>query len=121
MTINERIKFIRNNAKLNQSEFAKTLGLAQTTVSLMEQEGSSVKEQNIRLICKMYRINYLWLKEEFGEPYMPELQIINDEVMREYKLDKFDKKIIEQYVKMKASERKVLKSYLKNILRDTEQ
>lgn len=121
MSINARIKYIRENANLSQSSFAKTLGLAQATLSNMEQEGAIVKEQNIRLICKTYMINYIWLKEGVGEIYVKVSQVINKAAIQKYKLDELDKAMIEQYVKLEIEERNILKSYLKNIFKAIKQ
>ncbi|MCB7304572.1 helix-turn-helix transcriptional regulator [Bariatricus massiliensis] len=117
MTVNERIKFLREDLGMSQAEFAYTLGIGQTTVSYLEKTGSTVKEQHIRLICKVHHVNYFWLTEEKGEPYLSPPSIIMDEVAEKYELDNMDKAIIEEYVKLEPEARKVIKTLIENIMK----
>lgn len=117
MNINERIKYIREDLGMTQAKFADSLGIGQTTVSYIERNGSTVKEQHLRLICKTHRVNYFWLSEEKGEPYIGPPEIIIDEAVEEYGLDDLDKELIEEYVKLKPETRAAIKEYLLNILK----
>ena len=49
MTINERIKIIRENEKLTQTTFGEKIGLKKSAVSQME-KGTSVNPRVIQLI-----------------------------------------------------------------------
>lgn len=62
MSINERIKKLRKDKKLNQKQFADALGVTQSGVSYMEQNGSNVSESSIKTICSVYKINEEWLR-----------------------------------------------------------
>lgn len=62
MSINQRIKELRKNLKLNQNEFGDKIGLKNSAISKMEQEGSTVIDQNIRLICDTFHIREEWLR-----------------------------------------------------------
>lgn len=119
MTVNKRIKFIREDLGMSQSEFANTLGIGQTTVSYLEKIGSTVKEQHIRLICKIHHVNYFWLTEEKGEPYLSPPSILMEDVIEEYKLDDIDRVIIEEYVKLDPAMRESVKQLIKNIIKNT--
>ena len=59
--IGERIKEIRSENKLNQSDFGKSLSVSQDTISLWEKGKSVPNTEYIILICKLYNIsaNYL--------------------------------------------------------------
>ena len=63
--INSRIKELRKDMGLNQSEFGNKIGLKHGAVSKMEQDGNRVIDQNIKLICDVFGINEQWLR--FGE------------------------------------------------------
>ena len=56
MTINERIKLLRKEKGLTQKTLASTLGITQSGVSFLEQEGSSVSDQTIKLICTVFNV-----------------------------------------------------------------
>ena len=55
-TIGERIKEIRNENKLNQSEFGKSISVSQDTVSLWEKGKSLPNTEYVILICKRYNV-----------------------------------------------------------------
>lgn len=69
MTINERIKFLRKEKGLTQKTLASTLGITQSGVSFLEQEGSSVSDQTIKLICTVFGVREEWLRIGEGEMY----------------------------------------------------
>lgn len=69
MTINERIKFLRKEKGLTQKTLASTLGITQSGVSFLEQEGSSVSDQTIKLICTVFGVREEWLRTGEGEMY----------------------------------------------------
>lgn len=72
MTINERIGYVRREiAKVTQKVFAEALGLTQSGVSYLEQNGSSVSDTSVRLICNIYHVSYDWLAFGTG-PIEPE-------------------------------------------------
>lgn len=69
MTINERIKLLRKEKGLTQKTLASTLGITQSGVSFLEQEGSSVSDQTIKLICTVFNVREEWLRTGEGEMY----------------------------------------------------
>jgi len=71
MTINGRIKQLRKQLKLSQTEFGERIGLKNSAVSKMEQEGSTVVEQNVHLICQTYGISEQWLRDGVGKMMSP--------------------------------------------------
>lgn len=117
MNINQRIKTIRKQLGLNQTEFGEKIGLAQTGVSWIEKDGNTVIEQNIRLICETFGINEAWLRTGEGEreavsaasdPFLPlrqkhQLSFIEEQVLRIYfKLDETAREAVCQYVQAVA-------------------
>ena len=60
--INSRIKNLRKESGLNQKEFAKKIGLTQTGVSHIEQNGHNVSDSTIKAICYEFKINEQWLR-----------------------------------------------------------
>lgn len=68
-SINARIKEFRRSEKLSQIEFANLIGLKQTTISYMEQEGTTITHSNLKLICKTFNLSENWLRAGIGEMY----------------------------------------------------
>ena len=71
MTILDRIRFIRKEIGLKQGEFAARIGLAQTSLSMIELGKSPLTEKNIKLICATFAIDENWLRNGKGEMFGP--------------------------------------------------
>ena len=78
-SINARIKQLRKKKKLNQTEFGSVIGLKNSAISKMEQEGSVVVDQNIQLICEKFQVRREWLIDGIGEMFAARTK--NDELM----------------------------------------
>lgn len=63
----DRIKKIRNDIGLSQTDFAKKLSVSRSAVCKMESGENSPSEQTISLICKVFSINEDWLRHGIGE------------------------------------------------------
>lgn len=68
MSINERIKQLRKELKLTQTEFGEKIGLKVSTISKIEL-GGGVSEQNIKFICEVFHVRRDWLLYGTGEQY----------------------------------------------------
>jgi len=67
--MNKRLLELRKALKMNQTEFADKLGMAQTSYSKMETGENSITEKNISLICLVYGINESWLRSGKGDMF----------------------------------------------------
>jgi DNA-binding XRE family transcriptional regulator len=66
----ERIKQIRKNLKMNQTEFGAAIGATQKMVTTYE-TGTVVPDKPIRLlICSKFNVNEAWLETGEGDPYV---------------------------------------------------
>ena len=79
MEINERIKYLRKNLGLNQTDFARKIGMKQTGLSAIEKGKVPVLERNIKNICSEFHINEVWLRTGEGEM---KCQVTTDERLR---------------------------------------
>ena len=87
MSINERLKILRKKQKLNQGEFGDKVGLKQSAVSSMEQEGGSVNDRNIRLICDTFNVNENWLRTGEGDMYAETNETVLAQLAAQYHLE----------------------------------
>ena len=62
-----RIKEVRQWAKLSQEKFGERIGVTKSAVSNMESGRYNITESIIRLICKEFGIDYIWLTTGEGE------------------------------------------------------
>lgn len=115
-TINERLKHLRKNVlRLTQSELGNTLGLGKAAVSKMESNTSTITEQNIKLICKEFNVNYDWLVDGKGEIFIDTDRTTIELLADDYKLRPVEVSLIEKFVKLDEEERNVLLNYLQNV------
>jgi transcriptional regulator with XRE-family HTH domain len=63
----ERLKLIRKKLGLNQTEFARLIGLKQTALSMIEAGTTALANKNIKLICATFNVNEQWLRIGEGE------------------------------------------------------
>lgn len=69
--MNERIKLIRLELRLNQSEFGEKIGLGQAGVSAIEKGIRSITDRNIQIICEKFNVSEEWLRTGNGEMFNP--------------------------------------------------
>jgi len=114
--INKRIKEIRKALGLTQIQFANKLGIKQSSLSDIENcKTETVDERNIRLICSEFGVNEEWLRNGEGEMFRNESDLLELLGRKLDSLDELDKKIILEYLKLNANQRKVIKEYIKRL------
>lgn len=119
MGINDRIKFIREDLKMTRAAFGETLGVSGDVINNIERGRVEIKDFMLKLICRTHRVNYFWLTDGLGDPYIGPPDILMGDVIEEYHLDDMDKEIIEEYIKLEPEMRKVIKQLIKNIMKKT--
>lgn len=77
--MNDRIRQLRKALGLSQREFAERIGLKQNAISHMEKSGSTVKEQNIKIICSQFSVSEAWLRTGSGNMFLE-----NDRKQKEF-------------------------------------
>lgn len=116
MTINERVKYIRKDLlDMNQSDFATKLGMKQTGVSTYEQNGKTVTDTTVNIICLVFGINESFIRKGeipiFND--MPDKKMIILEALRNEKNNPlFDiiNDFLEIYYDLDKSDQEFLKS-----------
>ncbi len=65
-----KIKEIRRELGMNQMEFAKRLGMSQSTLAMIEVGRRSFNNKHIKLICSEFHVNERWLRSGIGEMFV---------------------------------------------------
>ena len=118
MTQGERVREIRKSLGLTLEKFAQPLGVGKTAISKIEKNQVNLTEQMAKSICREFRVNYFWLTEEKGEPFIDIPDTALDDLADDYDLDNIDKKIIQKYLELSADQRDVIKAYLRSLCED---
>lgn len=65
----DQLKILRKTIKLSQEEFGNRIGISKSAVSNMEAGRYSITESMIKLICREFNVDYLWLTTGQGEMF----------------------------------------------------
>ena len=111
-SINARVKAVRTAKRLNQSEFGEAIGLKQVSVSKLEQEGNTVTDKNILLICQKFRVSRDWLEKGEGEMFVIGESGIFREFAKQYQLSIPEQHVAKYLLKLSHAERDQILRYL---------
>ena len=111
MSIGERLKLIRKESGLNQTEFGARINLSQTTIGLYESDNRVITDRALSQICSTFNINEEWLKTGEGEMRRATSPLF----LRDSSLDATDREIIESYIRMTPTQRQFVKNWIQSI------
>ena len=117
MTKNERVRFIRKDLGLTLEKFGEKLGVRKSAISEIEAGRNALTDQMAISICREYNVNYDWLMYGDGDPYDELPQTLLDELCEQYKLDEYDRLIIEFYIALPSELRALAKEKAKELLK----
>lgn len=118
MTINERIKFFRKEIKkMNQKQFAEILGVTQSGVSYMEQDGSTVADSSVKVICSVFGLNEEWLRNGSDPMRIEPSAFSLDDFATQHKATDLEKEIIKAYFELDPDiRRKVINHFKEHLM-----
>ncbi|MCC2847445.1 helix-turn-helix transcriptional regulator [[Clostridium] innocuum] len=100
----ERLKLLRKSLRLTQAAFGDKLGLDRNTIANYEDGNRKPSNAILKLLCKTYNVNYLWLTEGKGEMFEISDTALDDLIMQ-YDLNEVDTFLIKSYLNMSKEER----------------
>lgn len=115
MTQGERVRDIRKELGLTLEKFGEKLGVGKTAISKIEKCENSLTDQMAKSICREYNVNYDYLIYGEGEMFSDLPKTVLDELCNQYDCDADDRNMIQEYLKLDAASRKVLKDYMRNV------
>ena len=115
MTQGERVREIRKSLKLTLEKFGDKVGVKKSAISDIESGRNSLTDQMARSICREYNVNYDYLIDGEGEMFSDLPKTVLDELCNQYDCDDDDRHMIQEYLKLDAASRKVLKDYMRNV------
>lgn len=119
MTINERIRYFRKEVlKMNQSEFAKCLGMKQTGVSSFER--GTVKDSTIKALCLAFNLNENWIRYGTNPMYAEEPTFSLDDFIKQNHATDLELEIMKAYFELDPDLRKAVIDHFKNRLLRTD-
>ncbi|WP_432748376.1 helix-turn-helix domain-containing protein [Pectinatus frisingensis] len=116
MDIKNRIRDLRKEQHLTQSEFAEKIGMGQAGLSAIEQGIRNITERNIMLICERFNVRREWLEKGIEPIYKETINSVLDEACKELNLDHIEKQFLAAYLAVPEETRQHFKTSLKQIL-----
>ena len=114
----DRIKQIRIDSNLNQSEFGERVGATVSTVSTWELGKRIPTEISIKSICREFNVNYAWLVDGVGPMYQ-EAESEVEEFCNKYNMTDPDEiYLVETFCNLDAKERKQFINTVRKLIRD---
>lgn len=71
MSLNKRIKSLREALNLSQEAFGKEIGLVKSSISNIENGSRSVTEKHIKLISTCFNVSEDWIRTGNGAMFNP--------------------------------------------------
>ena len=71
MTVNDRIKEVRKNSGLSQTDFAERLGTTRGVITNLEGGKTTPNDPFVKLICREFNVCEAWLRTGEGEMMQP--------------------------------------------------
>lgn len=118
MNLNERIREVRKDAKLNQTEFGERLGVSRSVIANIELDlnKTGVPDNIIKLICLTFSINEDWLRTGKGEMKTETNESLLEKLKNTYQLSNLEYALLEGYLKLDKAQRAAFEDFLDNIL-----
>lgn len=115
-TINARIKKVRKDAGMNQKEFSESIGVTQSGVSYMEQDGRNVSDMTVKGICNYFNINEDWLRDGKEPMYIQPPTFSLDDFVKEHGGTELEIDIMKAYFELSPDVREMLIQHFKSRL-----
>lgn len=67
--MNERIRLLRSQLGLSRAAFGQKIGVSGDVINNLERGRAEIREPIIKLICREYKVSYIWLTEGTGNMF----------------------------------------------------
>lgn len=114
----ERLREIRTYKKFNQAEFAKSLGIGQSTLAMLEVGKREILDRHIKTICSIYNVNENWLRTGEGDMFVESSMFSLDEEAKKSNLSDLEIAIMRGYMELDRDVREAIVSKLEGKIED---
>lgn len=116
MDIGNRIKKIRKELDLTQSEFAAKIGSVQNTVTGYENGRRNPSAPVISLICEKFDVREEWLRTGEGEMFKPKPSDILEQLVAEYGLSDIAGAMVKSFINLKPDIQVEMFNFFSNVV-----
>ena len=116
MSVSERIRVLRKELNLSQEAFGERIGVSKGVIVNLELERAPAKELMLKMICRTFNVNPLWLEKGEGEMFLDVPDSIRDDLAIEFDLSPTEKNIVTNYLRMPPEDRRKVSDLLHKLL-----
>ena len=113
----DRIRQLRKELGLNQTEFGERIGVKQTTIAGYETGAKNPMESVVVSICREFNVNEKWLRNGTGEMFVEakENSIVAKATMLLGEKDPLFEAFIDTYSKLTPKNREILQQFMSDL------
>lgn len=113
----ERVRAVRKQLGLSQTEFAARMGMTQGYVTNIERNIREVNARLAKLICDTYSVSETWLVNGEGDMFQDNEHLMLANLMKKHKLNSAEAALMEAFFKLTAIQREAAMIYLYRLLK----
>ncbi|SEH31421.1 helix-turn-helix domain-containing protein [Selenomonas sp. KH1T6] len=113
----ERVRAVRKQLGLSQTEFAARMGMTQGYVTNIERNIREVNSRLAKLICDTYSVSETWLVSGEGDMFQDNEHLMLANLMKKHKLNSAEAALMEAFFKLTAIQREAAMIYLYRLLK----
>lgn len=114
MNANNRIIELIEKLGITQKEFADTIHLKPSTMSLIVNNKRNVTQRVINDICREYNVQEEWLTNGTGDIFCSDTPDFLDGLIKAYHLTEKDSEILKSYLQMSETNRELFYNFVKS-------
>ena len=115
MDTKERIKLLRKELGLTQSEFGEKIGLKKSAISQIENGTTSSNLRIIQLICNAFNTSKEWLTAGKGDMFRPAIEpCIIDRLQKELNLTPEEIDVVRTFIRLTPEQRKIAIEFVRD-------
>ena len=109
----ERLKEIRRYFNMTQAEFAKKLGIGQSTLAMMEVNKRDLSDRHVKTICAICGINEEWLRTGKKPMFALETTFSLDQFVKDHGGTDLELEIVKAYFSLPKDVREAVMEHFK--------
>lgn len=115
MNIGERIRILRKQLGLTQTEFAEKICITQSHLASNETGKRQVTDRTIQLICNEFGVNEQWLRTGEGEIFNQENESLIHQLVDKYHLSSTGESILRLFCQLDPRSRGIVENFIVDV------
>ncbi len=116
MNIGERIRKVRRELCLTQTQFANRIGSMQNTITRYERNNRNPSPSVIYSICKEFNVNRKWLETGEGEMFNLTPNNELEALIKKYDLSTTTYVLIKNFLELEKEQRDIIINFAKKVI-----